>query len=166
MSATHKIRDLLGKPVVSVLTGNVLATLEDVLVAPNLRQVAAAIGCRSSVSGFQTRALPSQEILVWGRDVILTDRSDLGDRPGGADEQLLQWPGFFGRLKECKVISTGGTLIGILYDMVITDRGQIVGYDLSEVIVGGPIAYSRQVPAQACRLLRADALVVDASRIE
>ena len=43
MSAIHLTQDLLGKPVISIVNGNVLARLQDVLVSPDMRQIAAAV---------------------------------------------------------------------------------------------------------------------------
>jgi uncharacterized protein YrrD len=130
-----------------------------------MRQVAAAVTYGSDALNLQSRAIPGGKIRVWGRDALLTDRPDIANRPGDSRE-METWPRVVRQLKGRKVITAAGTHIGTLYDLIINDRGQILDYDLSEVMIEGPIAYSRQVPADAYRLLQSDALIVDASRLE
>ena len=161
MSAIHMTQDLRSKPVISMVSGNILARLEDVIVAPDMRRIA-AVTSRIDTAHRKLGAIPGPEIRVWGKDALLTERHDLADRSSDPHE-MIDWPSVSRQLKGCRVITTAGTHIGTLYDLIINDRGQIVGYDLLEVLIEGSIAYSRQVPAEACRLLQSDALIVDPS---
>ena len=57
-----------------------------------------------------------------------------------------------------------GTIIS--KDVVIDERGQVIGYDLTAVFVEGPVAWSRQVPTEAVRSLSRDALLVDLAQVQ
>ena len=160
MSVIHLTQDLLGKPVISIVNGHVMAWLCDILVAPTMRQIAAAVTLDNGVEDRGFRAIPSADIQVWGRDALLTGRRDFADWSDDLG-QMMNWPSVSRHLRGYKVITASGKQIGTLYDLAINERGQIVGYDLSEVLINGPIADSRQLPAQAFRSLESNILVVD-----
>jgi sporulation protein YlmC with PRC-barrel domain len=86
MSVIHMTQQLKGKPVISIANGNVLAWLQDVLVAPNMHQLAAAVTYGSDGLNLQDGAIPGHKIRVWGRDALLTDRSSIAKLLDGSRE--------------------------------------------------------------------------------
>ena len=164
MSDTHLAQELCGKPVISVTNGNIVARFEDVLIDPDTQQVAALVTSQGALSNHKTNVIPGRVVHVWGRDTILINRTDVlaqEDQLPGIEE----WLSVSRHLKGRTVVSTEGTRIGQLYDVVIDTQGHIVGYDLTQVFVEGPLAHSMQVPAQAMRSLSRDVLIVDLTKI-
>ena len=165
MSTTYLSGELRGKPVISVCDGSVVARLEDVLIDPGTLQVVALVTWRNRALKGKIRAIPGDEIRVWGRDAILTDRPDAGvqgDQLPGVERWLSVSENIEGR----QVIGTDGVRIGIVEGLVIDAQGQVMGYDLHQVFVEGPVAYSMQVPASAVCSIGPDALIVDLTRVK
>ena len=165
MSTAYLSGELRGKPVINVCDGSVVARLEDVLIDPDTLQVAALVTWRNRVPNGKIRAIPDDEIRVWGRDAILTDRPDAGaqgDQFPGVETWLSASEDIEGR----QVIGTDGVRIGIVEGVVIDAQGQVVGYDLRQVFIEGPVAYSMQVPARAVCSIGPDALIVDLTRVK
>ena len=69
MSVIHLAQDLPGKPVISIVNGNVLARLEDVLVAPDMCQIAAALTSDGNTAHRE---------LGWIPDALIADVSGIG----------------------------------------------------------------------------------------
>jgi uncharacterized protein YrrD len=168
MSDTCLSQELHGKPIVSVTNGRIIAKVLDVLMDPEGLQLAAVV---TSKGGLLSRekdieVIPSVEVQVWGQDVVLVSRPDVivkkGELPGSE-----KWLSVTDRIKGHDVISTDGQRIGKLNDVVIDNRGQLVGYDLVQAFVfsGGPSAGLKQITARATSSLGQDVLIVDATRI-
>ena len=164
MSDTHLAQGLRGKPVISVTNGNIVASFEDVLIDPETQQVTALVTAKDSLSNRAIKVIPSKVVQFWGRDTILINRTDVlaqeDQLPG-----IEKWLSVSRHLKGRTVVNIEGTRIGQLYDVVIDTQGQIVGYDLMQVFVEGPLAHSMQVPVEAMCSLSPDALIVDVTKI-
>ena len=158
-------QELEGKPVIGMTDGNIVAKLEDVLIDPETCQIAALVTSRGGLLKREIKAILGTDVHVWGRDAVLVRRADVvveeEQVPG-----IEKWLSVVHDLKGREVVDTCGVRIGVLGDVIIAPQGQIMGYDLSQVFVKGPVAYSRQVPAEATRSLGRDALIVDATQIE
>ena len=165
MPSTSLTQELDGVPIISVTNGRIVAWLADVLVDPDTCQVAALVTSTAGPPALGVQAIPIGEVLVWGPDAVLVNRADV-IIPGRHLPGSERWLSVAKQLKQCEVVGTDGTRIGELGDVVIDSRGQIVGYDLAQVFVEGPVAYSRQVPARATYALKRDRLVVDMAGIE
>jgi uncharacterized protein YrrD len=169
MSTTSLIQELLGKPIVSLTSGEIIAKVLDILIDPDALQLAAVVtskggGLLSREKGIDV--IPSDEVQVWGQDVVLVSRPDVsvkkGELPG-----TEKWLSVADRLKGQDVISTDGLRVGKLNDVVIDTSGQLVGYDLARAFVfsGGPSGGVKQIAAEATSSLGQDVLIVDATQI-
>jgi uncharacterized protein YrrD len=138
--------------------------LEDVLIDPDTQHVSALVTLKGNWLGDGTEAVPSEQVRVWGHDAILVSQPDAVVQVRRLPD-VGKWLSVTGDLKGRMVTGTDGTRIGVLNDVVIDARGQVIGYDLTEVFVDGPVAWSRLVPAEAVRSLGRDALLVVLAQI-
>ena len=160
MASVTLTASLKGKPVVSLTNGEIIAKVETVLINPNTRAVAALSFTKGGLLSRATRLLPAEEIRVWGEDVILVSGPDIfvqEEDLTGYDEYLSVGD----QLKGREVVSQDGKRIGILNDVLIDDEGHLVGYDLSKVLIEGPVADSKRISVEATHALGPDVLVVD-----
>lgn len=168
MSDTCLSQELHGKPIVSVTSGRIIAKVLDVLMDPDRLQLTAVV---TSKGGLLSRekdieVIPSVEVQVWGQDVVLVSRPDVivkkSELPGSEN-----WLSVTDRIKGHDVINTEGLRIGKLNDVVVDNRGQLVGYDLIQPFIfsGGPSAGLKQISAEATTSLGQDVLIVEATRI-
>jgi uncharacterized protein YrrD len=160
MSAVTLTASLKGKSVISITNGEIVAKIENVLINPNTRAVAALSFTRGGLLNRETRLVPAEEIRVWGEDVILVNGPDVfvqKEDLTGYEEYLSVGD----QLKGRDVVSQDGKRIGILNDVLIDSQGQLVGYDLSKVFIEGPVADTKRIGIEATHALGQDVLVVD-----
>lgn len=169
MSTTSLTQEILGKPIVSLTNGQIIAKVLDILVDPDALQLAAVVtskggGLLSREKGIDV--ISSDEVQVWGQDVVLVSRPDVlvkkGELPGSEN-----WLSVVNRLKGQDVISTDGLRVGKLNDVVIDTAGQLVGYELAQAYVfsGGPSGGVKRIGAEATSSLGQDVLIVDATQV-
>jgi uncharacterized protein YrrD len=77
MSDVFLSQDFIGKPIIDEATGQIIAKVVDVLIDPNIVQVAALVTSKGNLFERQIEAIPSHEVRVWGRDAILVGRTDV-----------------------------------------------------------------------------------------
>jgi len=149
-----------GKPVVSITNGEILAKVENILINPNTRAVAALSFSQGGLLSRGTRLIPAESVRVWGEDVILVSGPEVfvqKEDLTGYDEYLS----VSDQLKGRDVFSQDGKRIGTLNDVLIDNQGQLVGYDLSKVYIEGPVADSKRIGVESTHALGPDVLVVD-----
>jgi uncharacterized protein YrrD len=170
MSNARISQELQGKSVISVSNGQVIAKVVDVLIDPDPPQVAAVVTAKGG-GGILKRqeeieAIPSNEVQVWGQDAVLVSGPDvvvrISELPGSE-----KWLSVADQIRGHDVISTEGTRIGALNDVVVDTDGQFVSYDLAQAYtVGeGSAAKIKQIPVEATSSLGRDVLIVDAAQI-
>ena len=169
MSTNCLSQELHGKSVVSVTNGQIIAKVEDGLLDPGALRVAALVTTTGGLGSMlklerKTEAIASDEVQVWGQDVVLVSRPDvlanIKELPGSE-----QWVSVTEKIKGRDVISADGTRIGQLNDVVIDLKGRLVSYDLARVFVQGPPAQSKRIAVEATRSLGQDVLIVDMAEV-
>jgi uncharacterized protein YrrD len=166
MSIMHLSRALQGRSIVSVTNGQIVAKVEEILIDPTTRQVAAVITSKGSLLKREPgiEVIPGEAVQVWGRDVILVKRPEVivkkDTLPGHED-----WLTVSDQIKGHDVVGTDGTRIGQLNDVIIDAAGQLVGYSLARVFIQGPVAQSKRIAAKATRALGGDVLLVEPTEI-
>lgn len=170
MSNARTSQELQGKSVISVSNGQVIAKVVDVLIDPDPPQVAAVVTAKGG-GGILKRqeeieAIPADEVQVWGQDAVLVSGPDVAvkiSELAGSE----RWLTVADQIKGHDVISTEGTRIGALNDVVVDTDGQLVSYDLAQAYtVGkGSAAKIKQIPVEATSSLGRDVLIVDAAQI-
>lgn len=160
MSDIFLSQDFIGNPIIDEATGQVIAKVEDVLIDPNVAQVAALVTSKGNLFERQIEAIPRQEVRVWGQDAILVGRPDVISNI----EELAgsgMWLSISDRVKGHEVVSSLGTRLGELNDVVVNAEGQLVAYHLGQVFVEGPLAESKRIPADTTQSFGPDVLIVN-----
>jgi len=151
--------ELCGRSVVDVDTGRKLGRVDQVILDPRARRVAALVvsSGRSLLDSGQRVEIPATAILAIGPDA-LTVRYLEGAADAADLEQLPRLEDVVGK----RVVTQGGTLVGSVDDVLLdAARGRIVGYAL------GPAGGAGRLEQQITRLFsgteaRADARVIPA----
>jgi len=160
-----KIQDLIGKPIVTMNRGEIIAKVKDVLIDPTRFEIAALVLPPAKMFSKETMVVPNTVIHVLGRDVILVTSNEAmvhNDTLHGVASLLA----VVGDLKGCPIATEKGVKVGTLNDVLVDDSGKIVGYDLAKVSIEGPIAASKRVPFRATRSIGRDMIIVDSKQLE
>lgn len=136
-------KDLIGKPIYSITDGKHLGTLKDLYIDLELGVVNGVYLGSEGLIKRKSFAIERHNISVFGLDAIFTTGPDV-------IEDSSQMPSIEGWLRreslQGKGVDTpGGTKVGTIGDVLLSDRAKIVGYSLSRVHVAGPVAEHRQV---------------------
>src|SRR5581483_1250171 len=154
-----RARELYGRSVVDVDAGQKLGQVDQVILDPRARRVAALVvgSGRSLVDSGDRIDIPASAIHAIGPDA-LTVRYLEGAADAGDLEQLPRLEDVVGK----RVVTRGGTLVGSVEDVLLdAASGRIVGYAL------GPAGGSSRLEQQISRLFsgtdaRAEARVIAA----
>lgn len=140
-------KDLEGKPIVSVADGRILGRAKDIFVDPELSELVGLFTGMEGVIRRRTLVIPSVDVVLFGIDVILVRDADVI-----VNDQKLPEVKEWQRLKQLQgreVVTSGGTKLGIVGDVILEATGNIVGLNLSRVFVKGPLADKGSVPREA-----------------
>jgi|GEM_PF-1008668 len=155
-------RQLRGKAIVYIRSGEKLGDVSKVLFNPQSLRVAALISQHGSLLNRQELAFPAEDVVIWGKDAILTANKE----PLSTDEtsQLEEYVDLSEQLEGRYVVSTDGVRVGQINDVIIDKTGRIAYYDLSQVFIKGPVGQSKRIPVEATASLGEDVLIVDRSK--
>jgi sporulation protein YlmC with PRC-barrel domain len=153
-----------GNSVISMDEGIVVAKMADVVVDPQTLKVAALVISKGGLLGREIEYVPSTEVKVWGQDVILISRKDAGvaeaDMP--SLDRLLR---VSDQIRGRDVINQGGTRLGRLADVLIDEKGALVGYTLGDVYVQEfPFEEPKRIPVEATKSFGRDVLIVQTEK--
>jgi uncharacterized protein YrrD len=125
--------DLLGLPVVDLVQAEKLGLVEEIILDPDARRIAAFAVKNGSLPGRRRRRLvPAQRVYAIGPEALTLEQvAGLPDEPEVGGLPTL------GELAGRRVLSRHGKLLGSVCDVLIDeDNGQIIGYAL-DVPSGG-----------------------------
>ena len=167
---TQPAREINGRSIINIDTGERIGTLADLLIDPESMRVAAitvSSGTRSGLESLLTRerdmeAISADSVQVWGKDVILARHPDRMIGSNAPDRE--KWINVSDQIRNRYVVSIDGTRVGQVEDVMIDSEGRIVAYELSQVFVEGPLSESKRIPVGATHSLGRDVLIVDMSR--
>jgi sporulation protein YlmC with PRC-barrel domain len=160
MSTTYLSHELHGESVVSLVDGRIIAKVADVLIDPEAHQAAALVTSKGNLLKRQIEAIPAEKVQVWGQDVVLVDDSDVVREMDGLPSNE-GWLSVSEQIRGHDVVSSKGTRIGTLGDVVLDLKGQLIAYELDQVFVEGPLAESKRIPVETVHSLGHDVLIVD-----
>jgi len=156
-------RDLIGKPLVLIASGEIIGKVKDVLVDPDRFEIAALV-LPGKLFSKVAMVLPRNAVQVFGRDVILIKGNEAMPRDDSLD-RVASLIAVSGQMKGRQVATEKGVRVGILNDVWVDENGKVVSYDLAKVFVTGPIAESKQIPLGATRSIGRDLIIVDSGAI-
>jgi uncharacterized protein YrrD len=150
--------------IISISNGEIVGQISDVLIDAQTRAVSALLSTEGGLLSRTTKVVPASEVHVWGEDVILVTGTDIFVNRDAlpCHDQCLS---VANQIKGREVVGQDGTRIGTLNDVLIDNRGCLVGYDLSKVDISGPIAKSKRIGVEATHALGPDVLVVGENKL-
>lgn len=156
--------ELIGKVVYSKSDRREVGTIQDLMIEPNLLEVAAIVTTKGDVVKRDLHMIPSGEVKTWGRDEILITK---GDVIRNAEElpECEKWLSMSNQLVGQEVITTTGTRLGKLEDIVIDANGRVIGYELEETDYRKPAGYEGRtdhIPSVATHQMGSEVLMINA----
>lgn len=164
MRISRVSNEIKGFQIVSTSNGEIVGKVEDVLIDSSNLEIAAIVTSKGNLLDSTIKAIPRDEIQLWGEDVILTGKSNViveQDQLPGIEE----WESTSNDIKGKDVLNTQGEKIAQLKDVMIDSKAKIIGYDLDKVSIEGPIADSKRIHVNATHGFGGDALIIDTSKL-
>jgi uncharacterized protein YrrD len=130
----HQITDIIGKPVLSVETGDRLGTVSDVLLEEStVKVVAVAIG-----GGLLAKehVLPFRDVKTFGGDTVLA-RTEAGIVEPAQWRESGVTATRFSALRGRSVVTAGGHRLGSVSDLLIDETGVFTGLEVARHDLGG-----------------------------
>ncbi|MBX0330370.1 PRC-barrel domain-containing protein [Oscillochloris sp. ZM17-4] len=128
----QKINDLYGKPVIGQHTGNQIATVRDIVLDAEIRQIVALI-IGGGWSGPE-QVIRRERIIGVGEFIVADDALPF---PAGAEDiEVAELRKNAERITGKKIISTTGEQIGTVGDIYFKDA-MIVGFELKRGLFSG-----------------------------
>lgn len=152
-----------GKPVVSLHTGEKIGSVSDVLIDPETLRVAALVISKGGLFNRETMKIPATEVQLWGKDVILVRQLSSQGEEGIQVQD--HWVQLSDQIRGRYVVSKDGRRVGKIEDVTIDQGGRLIGYNLSQVFIDGPLSRKKHIPAEATYSLGKDILIVESSAL-
>ncbi len=131
-------KDLLNKPIYSVLDGRNLGAVKDIYLNNDLTAITGIFTGQEGMIRRKTYLIPRTAVVVFGIDAILVNNPDVI-----AEEAEIEGAATWVRLSKLRgreVDTPNGTKVANIGDIVIGEEGDIAGFTLAKVHVDGPIA--------------------------
>ncbi len=156
-------KELVGNPIVSIDDGHILGHVKDIYVDKPLHTVEGVYLGSEGILNRQPHFISRDKITTIGQDTVLVSSSQVVQE-GEAAPHWLRRDDLTGR----QVDTPGGTRIGLVDDVIIDERGDIVGVALGRVYVEGPVARNRAIKRTAVLDTGQDdgAMTIELSRAE
>lgn len=140
-------KELIGKPIYSVTDGRFLGNVKDLYINDTLYWLA---GIHLGTEGLLKRKsllIHRDHVVVFGVDAVLVQKADVitDDKELTAASSWLRLSDLRGR----EVDTPGGTKVGSIGDVMLTEEAHIHGFTLGRVFVEGPIAELGTIPRDA-----------------
>ena len=139
-------KDLTGKPIISMTDGRLLGNVKDLYVNPDLHWLTGIHVGHEGLIKRKSLLIERENIAVFGIDAILVKNSDVvtDDKEHSGVNDWLRLDKLRGR----EVDTPGGTRVGTVGDIILSEEGHVTGFTLSRVFVEGPIAQKGTIPRE------------------
>lgn len=131
-------KDLLNKPIYSVLDGRNLGIVKDIYLNNDLTAITGIFTGQEGMIRRKTYLIPRAGVVVFGIDAILVKNPDVIAEEAEVEEATT-WVRL-SKLRGRGVDTPNGTKVANIGDIVIGEEGDIAGFTLAKVHVDGPIA--------------------------
>jgi uncharacterized protein YrrD len=140
-------KELIGKPIYSVVDGRLIGTVKDLYVDSEIRRFTGLFVGSEGLFSRRARLIPRDQVSVLGVNAVLTLDTDVikDDAEFVPSQSWLRRDSVQGRIMN----TAGGTKVGSVGDLLIDDEYNVVAFSLSRVNVEGPIARNRIVARKA-----------------
>ena len=136
-------KDHLNKALVSITDGKKLGEIKDLYVDAGLNKVTAVFLGKEGLIKRKSLAIARADIQVLGVDVWLVAGPDkvvdAAEMPDSGQFVLV------GDLRGRAVQTEGGTLIGVVDDVILDGEANVLGFALGKVHVKGPLAERKAI---------------------
>jgi sporulation protein YlmC with PRC-barrel domain len=160
------LNELIGMQVISTDKGKRVGTLEDLLLDPNMLEVAAIVTQKGDPLRNDFRAIPSDAVQVWGRDAVLVAETNILCAKNQLPD-IDNWLSFLDNILDESVVTTSSNRIGRVEDILINVNGRINAYILrptesrSRSSKGEENPAVRRIPVLATHALGTEILMVN-----
>ena len=157
----HKVNELFGTDVINQATGARIALVRDVVLATDLRQIAALIlssgGLFSDelVVRWPTIISRSDVIVVAGTSPLLTVKQDA---------EVAELRKLAVRITGLAVITASGDQLGTVSDIGFDDQGRVLGYEITHGLLGGLTGH-RFLPSECVQSVGKDAIIATTAEL-
>lgn len=140
-------KDLTGKLIISVTDGRIIGNVKDLYVDAALSGLTGIYIGHEGLLKRKSLLIPRDSVVVFGIDAILVKKADVIT----SDQELLEVADWvrLSKLRGRDVDTPGGTKVGAIGDILLSEEGQITGFSLAKVFVEGPVAQHGLIPRQA-----------------
>lgn len=140
-------KDLAGKLIISVTDGRIIGNVKDLYVNQNLDRMTGIYVGHEGLIKRKSLLIDRDQVVVFGIDAILVKKRDVITN----DQELpqaVEWTRL-AKLRGREVNTPGGTRVGAIGDVILSEEGKITGFSLSKVFVEGPVADQGTIPRAA-----------------
>jgi sporulation protein YlmC with PRC-barrel domain len=166
-----QLDEFRGKSIISTSDGQRIGKVEDILIDPGNLKIEGIVTSRGGFMRPDVRAIKATDVEVWGQDVVLVTHPDVIVRRediSGLENCLSVTEHIVGR----DVITLDGQRIGELFDLLVDNKGNLTGYDVSKVrseladLFGGNKRRDYTLPVDSIHSFGKDVLIVDLSTVK
>jgi uncharacterized protein YrrD len=140
-------KDVTGKLIISVTDGRIIGNVKDLYVNKELLGLTGIYVGHEGLLKRKSLLIPRDSVIVFGIDAILVRKTDVIT----SDQELTEVEDWvrLSKLRGREVDTPGGTKVGAIGDIVLSEDGQITGFSLAKVFVEGPVAQQGMIPREA-----------------
>jgi len=151
----HKVNDLFGTEVINQTTGDHIAPVRDIVLAADLRQIAALIlGPGGLFNDELVVRWPA--IISLGDVIVVTVTTPLLTIK--EDAEVAELRKLAVRISGVAVITTTGDRLGTVSDIGFDDQGRVLGYEINQGGLGSLIGH-RFLPSEHVQTVGKDAII-------
>ena len=142
-----------------------VGVIKDLMIDPNLLEVAALVTTEGDVLKRDIYMIPSGEVKTWDeKTIVLVSKADVIRRQDELPE-CEHWLSVVHELLGQDVITTTGTPLGKLKDIAVDQNGKITGYELNLEETARPADYKGRIdyiPSLSTHSLGEEVLIINA----
>jgi sporulation protein YlmC with PRC-barrel domain len=136
-------KDLLDKPIYSISDGRFVGKVKDLFLDGNLERIVGLFLGSEGIFSRKDLLVNRDQVTLFGLDVVLVAGSDVVlDVTETPDiDSWVRRQDLAGR----DVNTSGGTRVGVISDILVSDEGMVLGFKLGRTFVEGPITRKQAV---------------------
>ena len=160
------VKDLIGKQVISITDGRRLGIVRDLYLDRALQSVSGIYVGAEGLLNRRPLLVPRSDVMVFGIDAFLAKGSNVV-KEGIKGTEAAQWVRR-DKLQGWLVMTSGGTKIGTIDDVLLSDDMRVVGFALGRTFIDGPIAEHRAISRDVMIQLdlEEDVMIIDLAKAE